>query len=225
MYQPDSLTFPIQILRLTAERPLSLEQAIGLRGYYAAAFGQAPSFASFLECSRTYRYPRLQYKVLEGQGVILGLAEAAAVLALLPYPESLHLGREDLAVVDVQSIDHEGRWGLADETRTYSWLTPWLILDEAGLAKYFRLKSPPTQKYFLENLLISNLLAISKELGYHTPAQIQAEIRELKPITVEIHHAPTLGFVGAFSTNMEMPDFIGLGRSVARGFGAIIRLS
>lgn len=209
-------------MKIAAEQPLVLEQAVGLRGYYAAAYGHTSAMAHFLELSRAYRYPRLQYKVVDGRGLILGFAEAAEVLAGLPFPESLHLGRQDFAVNDVTSDQTQGRWGLGDRARSYRWLTPWLILDEAGLAKYFRLRSPHSQKFFLESLLISNLLAISKELGHRLPGQVHAEIRELKQITIEIHGGHTMGFAGSFGVNMDIPDFFGLGRSVARGYGAVL---
>ena len=216
-----TLDFPVHAVHISAEQPLVLEQAIGLRGYYAAAFGHAEAFSRFLEQSRAYRYPRLQYKVVDGRGLIIGFAEAAEVLAGLPYPESLHLGRQDFAVREVSSEQSPGSWGLCERMRGYRWLTPWLILDEAGLAKYFRLKSPHSQKFYLESLLISNLLAISKELGFRPGGQITAEIRELKQITVEIHGGHTMGFAGSFAANMEMPDYFGLGRSVARGYGTV----
>lgn len=218
------ISFPVHTVSLAAEQPLVLEQAIGLRGYYAAAYGHTGPFASFLEHSRAFRYPRLQYKVVDGRGLILGFAEAAGVLAGLPYPESLHLGRQDFAVSEAGSESKEGRWGLCQKFISYRWLTPWLILDEQGLAKYFRLKSPHSQKFFLESLLISNLLAISKEIGYHVTGQVQAEIKELKQITLEIHGGHTMAFGGSFSANIEVPDFFGLGRSVARGYGAVKRI-
>lgn len=222
MNEPSStLSFPVHLVRITAEQPLVLDQAIGLRGYYAAAYGHSEAFSRFLELSRAYRYPRLQYKVVDGLGVIMGFGEAAEVLAGLPYPESLHLGRQDFAVSDVNSDRGQGSWGFCESTKEYRWLTPWLILDEEGLAKYFRLKSPHAQKFFLEGLLISNLLAISKELGCRVAGQITAEIKELKQITIEIHGGHTMGFGGSFAANMEIPDFFGLGRSVARGYGTV----
>ncbi len=216
-----SPSFPVHTVEITAEQTLVLDQAVGIRGYYAAAYGQLPAMSRFLEASRAYKYPRLQYKVVDGRGIILGFAEAAEVLSGLPYPESLHLGRLDFAVKDVVSGAALGRWGLSGEPRAYRWLTPWLILDETGLAKYFRLKSPHSQKFFLESLLISNLLAISKELGYRPEGQIQAEIRELRQVTIEIHGGHTMGFAGSFTANMEIPDLFGLGRSVARGYGTV----
>jgi hypothetical protein len=215
------LSFPVHTVHIAAEQPLVLEQAIGLRGYYAAAYGHTEPFSRFLEQSRAYRYPRLQYKVVDGRGLILGFAEAAEILAGLPYPENLHLGRQDFVVSNVDASQTQGSWGLSPKPKAYRWLTPWLILDEAGLAKYFRLKSPHSQKFFLESLLISNLLAISKELGCHISGQIHAEIRHLKQITIEIHGGHTMGFAGSFTVNMEMPDYFGLGRSVARGYGTI----
>jgi len=215
------LQFPIHLVRLSAEQPLVLKQAIGLRGYYGAAYGHNPKMSEFFKASRAYRYPRLQYKVVDGQGLILGFAEAAAVLSALPYPELLHLGHQDLAVAEAWSQSWEGRWGLAPQERAYGWLSPWLILDETGLAKYFRLRSAHSQIYFLESLLISNLLAISKELGYHPPAQIEARIIKLRSVTLDIQGRPTLGFDGVFTANLEIPDYFGLGRAASRGYGTV----
>ena len=33
-----------------------------------------------------------------------------------------------------------------------------------------------------------------------------------------------LGFLGAFSVNFAIPDYWGIGKSVSRGFGTVIRI-
>jgi hypothetical protein len=32
-----------------------------------------------------------------------------------------------------------------------------------------------------------------------------------------------LGFLGTFSVNFEIPDYWGIGKSVSRGFGTVVR--
>lgn len=36
---------------------------------------------------------------------------------------------------------------------------------------------------------------------------------------------PMLGFLGTFSVNFEIPDYWGIGKSVSRGFGTVVKCS
>ena len=55
------------------------------------------------------------------------------------------------------------------------------------------------------------------------PAPIEAKIIELKEVPTKLKGTPMLGFLGTFSVNFEIPDYWGIGKSVSRGFGTVLR--
>ena len=66
---------------------------------------------------------------------------------------------------------------------------------------------------------------MSKSLGYTVCDPLNAMIIHLKEVKIYLKHTPMLGFIGIFSINFTLPDYIGLGKSVSRGFGTIKRIS
>ncbi|MDI6739986.1 MAG: CRISPR-associated endonuclease Cas6 [Candidatus Edwardsbacteria bacterium] len=218
------LELNVHRVTLTAERPLTQDNVIGLRGFYGAHYRENPGMKAFLDKSHTFRYPAMQYKVIEGEGMVVGFGEGATVLQSLPFPETLRLGSEDLPLVSARSGNEQAQWGLAERKIKYRVLTPWIGMDEQDTAKYFRLKNPDVQKYFLSGLLIGSIVTASKLLNYRIPGMINAEFLELKPITVEPYGKPQLGFKGTMAVNFVLPDYFGVGKSIAQGYGAVKRI-
>ena len=208
-------------LRIEAERPLAFEDGVRLRGFYGSSYRHLPAMEQFIKDSAIYRYPRMQYKAVDGSGVILGFDKAAEVLRTLPLPEALRIGKDMVAVTGIKSEDSTCSWGLAEAPRRYKFLTPWLCLDKNGLDKYFRLKRRDPQVFFLEDLLVKNILHVSRALGYQVPGTVEARICELKPVTIEDGDAPTMGFRCECEVNFQIPDGLGIGLEVARGYGTV----
>jgi len=63
---------------------------------------------------------------------------------------------------------------------------------------------------------------MSKSFDYQVPDTIKCDVkvkirkRRLKDVNV-------MAFIGGFSANFLIPDYFGIGKSVSRGFGAVIR--
>ncbi|MBU1206823.1 MAG: CRISPR-associated endonuclease Cas6 [Proteobacteria bacterium] len=49
-------------------------------------------------------------------------------------------------------------------------------------------------------------------------------IYNLKEVKTSLKSTPMLGFLGNFSVNFEIPDYWGIGKSVARGYGTVKRV-
>ncbi len=76
----------------------------------------------------------------------------------------------------------------------------------------------------MRKTLIGNLLSISKSLGYVVLEQIKIRTK-LSPVKVYSKGIPLIGFEGEFQTDLMIPDYLGIGRSVSRGFGVARRCS
>jgi hypothetical protein len=109
---------------------------------------------------------------------------------------------------------------------TYSFLTPWLALNEKNYEKYQRLGTWAERKELLEKVILpANIIAVSKGIGYTVPKEhrIKANIGNRKEVQTRLKGTPMLGFIGTFSVNFEIPDYWGIGKSVSRGFGTVKR--
>jgi len=218
----------IRILRLNlnSNSYLKPEDAEKIRGYLGNLYWKNP-FAHQHEAdgSPIYRYPCLQYKVIDGVCILLGFKEGLEIAK-----ESFH---------NLKSLNLNGKWeevlskglesytayfSISSETLQYSFLTPWLALNERNYDKYQRIGVWARKKELLGKILIGNIISMSKSLGYTVPAPIEANIHHLKEVKTSLKGTPMLGFLGTFSVNFEIPDYWGIGKSVSRGFGTVIRV-
>jgi hypothetical protein len=98
-----------------------------------------------------------------------------------------------------------------------------LALNEKNYQKYKHEQSPDLRKTLLESILIGNIISLSKSLGYTVSGPIQAEIKFVREVPAKLKGVGMTAFMGRFSVNFEIPDLLGIGKSVSRGFGTIKR--
>ncbi len=222
----------INILKLTfaVESALNNNDAKKVRGYLGNLFwnnSYAHQHSRLGEDGKLiYRYPCAQYKVIDGLCMLIGFQEGAGVTKKIFY--------------DLKEIKIDGKWldvsskGLESYTAvysisakpiTYTFLTPWLALNEKNYEKYQLIGLWEKRKSLLENILVGNIMSMSRGIGYTVPGQIEANIHNVKEVNTSLKGAPTIGFLGAFSVNFEIPDYFGIGKSVSRGFGTVVRVS
>ncbi len=90
--------------------------------------------------------------------------------------------------------------------------------------KYYGLKNHEETQEFLRKTLIGNLLSMSKSFDYQVPERIKCDVR-VKIRKSRLKNVNVMSFIGGFCANFLIPDYLGIGKSVSRGFGAVRRLS
>jgi hypothetical protein len=212
-------------LNLTVESDLNKSDAKKIRGYLGNLFWDNPyAHHHKADGSLIYHYPCVQYKVIDGSCMLIGFNEGLDIVK-----KTFH---------NLKEINLDGRWqevlskglesyatsfSITSEQISYSFLTPWLALNEKNYDKYQRLGSWPKKQGLLEKILIGNIISMSKSLGYTVPEPIKANIEKIQEVPTKLKGTPMLGFLGTFSVNFEIPDYWGIGKSVSRGFGTVIR--
>lgn len=68
--------------------------------------------------------------------------------------------------------------------------------------------------------MIGNIISMSKGLGYTVSKKLICWIN-IEGKRVKLKGITHVGFVGKFKVNFKIPDYLGLGKSVSRGFGTI----
>lgn len=197
-----------------------------LRGFFADKFGEYTLVHQHLNDNELlYKTPLIQYKIIDGNPFVLGINEGADVLQKIHDEiDFLKIGYTEYQIKEKLIIFKTEHFGIAENINLYSFLTPWLALNEKNYEQYQKLGIWAKRKELLEKILVGNIISMSKALNYTVPDPIKAEIIRIKEVKTSLKGIPMLGFLGKFSVNFEIPDYWGIGKSVSRGFGTIKRL-
>ena len=128
-------------------------------------------------------------------------------------------GKINLFNVDLTNIVFEIR----EEYAVYKFISPWLALNEDNYEK-FKLLDKNKRREFLEKILVANVLSALKGLELRAEFQISAQINKFKSVQTEAHKNKFIGFYCEFALNIALPKFLGIGKSVSKGFGVIERI-
>jgi len=108
-----------------------------------------------------------------------------------------------------------------DKMFSYSILN-WIALNQENYKKYLEIKEMTEKISFLENTLKANILSFAKGIEWTVDKTIEVRIKNMNPTRiVPLKGKSILGFNMEFSSNVFLPNFIGLGKSVSLGFGVV----
>jgi len=212
----------ITILRLAPYQKFQIRDAHKIRGYFANQFQQYNLLHNHsTDGFPIYRYPKVQYKILDDRATVLGINEGGEIL------ENIYFDLKELVIDDFnckimeKSIgEYEHLVKFTEKKAHYSFLTPWLGLSEKNFAIYRELNNWEEKNNFCMRILTGNILTFLRCINFWVDKQIIVE-GCLREIPVKFKNKSFIGFKGAFTCNIQLPDYIGLGKSPARGFGTI----
>ncbi len=196
-----------------------------LRGYFSRQFGEVSDLwhNHRADGRPIYRYPLVQYKVIGGKPTVTGLGEGAQLLIQhFLKVERLDLGGLELPVHSKQVKSGEVELGVKGALHRYRFANPWFALNQENFRRYKALPERE-RKGMLQRLLTGHILAFFKGVGYWEEERVMVELLELQAVQAKFKEQPMVMFKGGFVTNARLPEYIGLGKSVARGFGAVKR--
>ncbi|MFQ3573540.1 MAG: CRISPR-associated endonuclease Cas6, partial [Thermodesulfovibrionales bacterium] len=199
-------------LNLMVESDLTKSDAEKIRGYLGNLFWDNPYVHQHEKNgSLIYRYPRVQYKIINRSCVLIGFNEGLDIIKKKFYDlKEINLGGIWHEILSKGLESYTVSFSIISEqqTQTYSFLTPWLALNEKNYEQYQKLGTWAKKKELLEKTLIGNIISVSKSLGYTVPEPIKANISSMKEVQTKLKGIPMLGFLGKFSVNFEIPDYL-----------------
>lgn len=209
------------ILILRTDRPV-IDSPTTLRGSIAGKFPNNPFLHNHSEKGFIYTYPKIQYKIIDKIPMILGIGEVSESVEEISIIEYLFLKDKQYLIVDRKLLRENSSFGITNEKIHYKFLTPWLALDEESYKRY-RKRNPEERQKQLESILVGNIISMAKGLEYVITDTITAVV-DVKEVQTSLKGTPMLGFLGTFSVNFEIPDYWGIGKSVSRGFGTVVKV-
>ncbi len=214
------------LLRLRCDKSIPMRYGHHLRGWLMERFpGQ--TLVSHHEDTKqsVYMYPRVQSKIIGGDAVILGIEEGVDFIneiATAP-PQFLFLNQETFSVNNIQHKERLGEFGVTASEYQYRFVTPWLGLNQENYKRYAYIAAGRERQRFLSGILVGNVLSVAKSLGIVLNEQINTR-SFLWPIPIRFKGKSMVGFSGNFRANLYILNYLGLGKSVSRGFGTVVRV-
>ena len=206
---------------------LQTRDAHKLRGYFGNLFREhSPLLHNHYEDgSFRHRYPLVQYKVLEGVPTLVALNEGAELLnALFLKMKTIQIA-EDTYEVNAKHIHHQPvEIAYADTLHTYQFQTLWMALNQENYRKYVR-QNASDQSTMLNRIAVGNILSFFKAMNlFLKPHQrLMAQVN-VTPKPTQFKNQRMTAFAGSLIVNARLPDHIGIGKAVSRGFGTIKRI-
>ena len=196
-----------------------------LRGYFANLFGQESDLFHNHDSNgkSIHRYPRVQYKVVDRTPTLVGLAEGASLLTerFLQIRE-IDIDGERIPLHQKNMRSDQIELGISDELVEYNFATPWFPLNQENHTIFEKADSAQQQDQ-LKRILVRNILNVFSVDRYFAEQRVMVHLNLRRPTTSKFKDQKILTFFGSFVTNAILPDYIGLGKSVARGYGTICR--
>ena len=169
---------------------------------------------------KKYLYPRVQVKILNEKIYFLGIAEGvSAVKSLIDNFKALDFGNITFKIKDI-IIDENGLFEQTDHINKYKFITPWVALNRTNIKKFSKISTLQKRKFLCE-LLTRNLIFLSSEFKIDICEKILTHIELNNKSLSSFNEDRDVGFEGSFLTNFLLPDFIGLGNGITRGYGSI----
>jgi hypothetical protein len=217
-------TIPLTTISFPEIR-LSTRDAHKLRGYFGEVFKEhSPLLHNhYDDGSLRYAYPLVQYKIVDKIPVLVGMQEGAKLLTELFFDmKTLRIEGREYPVMERDIAFKNVPVGVGEELVDYRFCTLWMALNQQNHTEYSG-KQPDEQRAFLSRILTGNILSFYKGVGLFLPpeARILTTFRPGRETTTGFKDQRMVAFTGKFTTNALLPDLIGLGKSVSRGFGSI----
>lgn len=171
-----------------------------------------------------YRYPLIQYKIIEGKAALLGLGEegVAALHQLAAHNDfRAHCAGwmgEGNIWQEEYSEDLQLMPGLDFQYR----LRNYIALNGANIKAWHNHPSLPARAALVERCLTSHILKFASAIRWQLPPHgLQVALSDYRVGNGKSFDTRFLTFDVLFRTNITLPNHIGLGKSVSHGFGVV----
>ena len=173
-----------------------------------------------------YRYPLIQFKLIDKTPAIIAITDKAVKIFAEIFMKLDKIIIEDavIFVFEKELKIEEVEFGYSDEIFMYEFVSPWIGLNQKNFIKYNDVGREEKNE-MLKRVMTGNILSMSKHLDCWLSQDQKIKIdHKLKETKVNLKSKSMTGFNGIFKTNFCLPDYLGLGKSVSRGFGVVRRM-
>jgi len=183
-------------------------------------------FHNHLENGFLYGYPSIQYKIIHGNPSIVcinqGSEEILKFFEKAEWDLTIH-GKTIETKIKHLSFDYF-ECDFSVKPLKYK-VHNWFALNEANFEKFCAMDTVAAKTDLLRRVMVGNILSFAKGIRWDVDQRINIKIPFLtKARSFSFKKYQMVGFNLYLVTNVSLPNFVGLGKSVSRGFGVIERM-
>jgi hypothetical protein len=172
-----------------------------------------------------YGYPLIQYKRINRKAAILciGIGTEAIGKLFSDIDMELKLNDREVKFLIDNVKAYQQRIQIWESKFNYH-IRKWLALNQENYEKYNGLEGLGEKILFLENILKGNILSFAKGLNIFLDKQVECTITQLsEPSLTRYKGVKMTMFDAEFTTNVSIPDYVGLGKGVSLGYGTTVK--
>ena len=171
-----------------------------------------------------FLYPRVQVKILNEQIYIVGINEGVdSIKAIAQKMDFLDFGNITFQVLDNEIEEHGNRFQPVSKLIRYRFVTPWVALNQTTGYRYRNLNNADRVN-FLNRLLGQNIVFMAREMGMELEENIFTKVTLSSLFPRQVDENNWGAFDGEFRANFVLPNYLGIGNGITRGYGALFGL-
>ena len=171
-----------------------------------------------------FLYPRVQVKILNEQIYIVGINEGVdSIKAIAQKMDFLDFGNITFQVLDNEIEEHGNRFQPVSKLIRYRFVTPWVALNQTTGYRY-RYLNNADRVNFLNRLLGQNIVFMAREMGMELEENIFTKVTLSSLFPRQVDENNWGAFDGEFRANFVLPNYLGIGNGITRGYGTLFGL-
>lgn len=214
------MKYNIVKLSLKTDKPISATPS-KVRGFIGNEYNEFSLLHNHINDGKfMFNYPLVQYKIIDGMIVIIGIDEGGEILKkITPELDTLNL---DKKYEITEKFLHEKEEDIkpSSDEKHYKFVTPWLGLNQKNYKQYANYNSWKDKKDLINKIIVGNILSMSKGLGIVVNKRLFAKTH-LNEKIVQYKGVKMNAFMGEFKIHYDIPDYFGIGKGVSQGFGCV----
>ena len=209
------------VARLITDKPVK-KTAYQVKGVFMKQYPNSPVIPMLDGRYRDkFLYPRVQVKILNEQIYLVGIKDGAdPVLEMTKEFELLNFGNITFNILDVDIEESIDPFKHVEHLLRYRFVSPWVALSKNTQNRYKFLKNKD-RIAFLNRLLGQNIVFLAREMQVDLNDKVYTKLKLNSLFPKPVYENNWGSFSGEFQTNFVLPNYIGLGNGITRGYGAI----
>ncbi len=202
---------------------LDVRDIAKVRGYFARKFSSNTLLHNHLPNGKfSYKFPKIQYRLFDGNPALIAMEEGIDIIKEVFFlTEEMEIGNRIISLNEKEIISYDVEINQQKEFSYYQFISPYMALNQDNYLRYQEADKYDKES-ILKDIIKSNLKTISKGFSYEIPDFDNIIVEaNLKPKMVNFKNIKMLCFSGDFKANFLIPDYWGIGKQTARGFGVV----